>query len=176
MSACAIRQMKLSNRPSLPGSLVGAYLETRMGKKEAMALSTFATAIGILLFAFVSSRAGTMLVSIWISFQGTLMYAIICASVFPGSIRSRLNWNLDRRLHSAPLSGGISRQRDWHRVSPVQACRHERSHYHGHYSCNIQIAAALPGSGSVLGQRRLHGGLARAESVTTYMRAVVQRR
>ena len=49
-----------------------------MGKKEAMALSTLATAIGILLFVFVTSQAGTMLVSIWISFQGTLMYAIIC--------------------------------------------------------------------------------------------------
>lgn len=45
-----------------------------------MALSTFATAIGILAFVFVSSQAGTMLVSVWVSFQGTLMYAIICWS------------------------------------------------------------------------------------------------
>lgn len=61
----------------LPGSLVGAGLEKHMGKKQAMALSTLATSLGILAFAFMSSQTGTMLVSVWISFQGTLMYAII---------------------------------------------------------------------------------------------------
>lgn len=61
----------------LPGSLVGALLEKKMGKREAMTLSTLATSLGIVCFSFVNSQSGTMLVSIWISFQGTLMYAII---------------------------------------------------------------------------------------------------
>lgn len=62
----------------LPGSLVGAALEHRMGRKEAMYISTFATSAGVFGFVFVSSQAAVMLVSIWISFTGTLMYAIIC--------------------------------------------------------------------------------------------------
>ena len=48
-----------------------------------MALSTLATSLGILAFAFMSSQTGTMLVSVWISFQGTLMYAIICECARP---------------------------------------------------------------------------------------------
>jgi polyferredoxin len=49
-----------------------------MGRKEAMYISTFATALGILAFVFVTNTTAVMLVSIWISFAGTLMYAIIC--------------------------------------------------------------------------------------------------
>lgn len=60
-----------------PGSLVGAYLEKHIGQRESMAVSTFATAIGILGFAFVSATSAVTLVSIWISFSGTLMYAVI---------------------------------------------------------------------------------------------------
>lgn len=67
----------------LPGSLVGAGLEKHMGKKQAMALSTLATSVGVLAFAFTSSQTGTMVVSVWISFQGTLMYAIICEFSLP---------------------------------------------------------------------------------------------
>lgn len=66
---------------SLPGSLVGAALEHYMGRKEAMTVSTFATSLGVFGFVFVNSRTAVMLTSIWISFSGTLMYAIICTFI-----------------------------------------------------------------------------------------------
>lgn len=55
---------------SLPGSLVGAYLERRVGKKEAMAASTVGTALGVLAFTFVSSQLAVMIATMCISFMG----------------------------------------------------------------------------------------------------------
>lgn len=57
---------------------MGAALEKRMGRKEAMAISTFLSAGGVLVFVFVATKAAVMLVSIFISFNMTLMYAVIC--------------------------------------------------------------------------------------------------
>lgn len=54
----------------LPGSLVGAYLEQRVGKKEAMALATVGTAFGVLGFVFVSSRFAVLIATMCISFMG----------------------------------------------------------------------------------------------------------
>lgn len=75
-----------------PGAIVGAYLEQKMGQREAMAVSTFATALGILAFVFVTSTTAVTLVSVWISFAGTLMYAIIC--------KFAQDWAADSPSHS----------------------------------------------------------------------------
>lgn len=57
---------------------MGAYLEQRVGKKEAMAMSTVGTAIGVLCFVFVSSQMAVMLATMCISFMGVLMPLIPC--------------------------------------------------------------------------------------------------
>ncbi|KAK9900263.1 MFS general substrate transporter [Cystobasidium minutum MCA 4210] len=74
----------------LPGSLVGAYLEQRVGKKEAMAMATLGTALGVLGFVFVSSQFAVLIATMCISFMATLMYAIIYSytpRLFPVSFR-----------------------------------------------------------------------------------------
>ena len=68
----------LSLLSSFPGSLVGAYLETTVGQRESMAISTVATSIGIFGFVLVKSKTGVVFTSSMISFSATLMYAIIC--------------------------------------------------------------------------------------------------
>lgn len=76
---------------SLPGSLVGAYLEQRVGKKEAMAMSTVGTAIGVLCFVFVSSQTAVMLATMCISFMGMLMPLTPCRdNVLTSPVRVQL--------------------------------------------------------------------------------------
>lgn len=54
----------------LPGSLVGAYLEQRVGKREAMATSTIGTALSVLAFVLVSSTFAVKIATMCISFMG----------------------------------------------------------------------------------------------------------
>lgn len=57
---------------SLPGSLVGAVIEQRVGKKESMSLATLGTALGVIAFVFVSSKVAVMVATMWISFTGKM--------------------------------------------------------------------------------------------------------
>lgn len=54
----------------LPGSLAGAYLEQRVGKKEAMAASTVGAALSVLAFVLVSSQLAVKIATMCISFMG----------------------------------------------------------------------------------------------------------
>ncbi|GAA99250.1 uncharacterized protein L969DRAFT_102623 [Mixia osmundae IAM 14324] len=74
-----------------PGSIIGAYLiETRLGRRGSMALSTLMTALGTFIFVMVTSKAGVVLSSMLVSLMATLMYAIIYGytpEVFEARIR-----------------------------------------------------------------------------------------
>ncbi|KAG0140322.1 hypothetical protein CROQUDRAFT_53447 [Cronartium quercuum f. sp. fusiforme G11] len=74
-----------------PGSIIGAWLiETRLGRKYSMVLSTFLTAVGTLVFITVQTERQVVLSSMLISSASTLMYAVIYGytpEVFPPSIR-----------------------------------------------------------------------------------------
>ena len=137
----------------LPGSLVGAGLEKHMGKKQAMALSTLATSLGILAFAFMSSQTGTMLVSVWISFQGTLMYAIICECLLPRNAihqpklcyadRQLLSSGLHRRVHASPVSRCTSRNSYRHCLCPIATSGDDGTNSHRSASDHFDFAAAV---------------------------------
>lgn len=74
-----------------PGSILAAWMiETRLGRKNTMVLSTLGTSVGILAFLKIQSDAGIQISSAFISLMATIMYAVIYGytpEVFPSSIR-----------------------------------------------------------------------------------------
>ncbi|SCV70168.1 BQ2448_1562 [Microbotryum intermedium] len=62
----------------LPGAPLGAWLiESRLGRVKTLAFSTLATSAGTLIFVLVSSQAGVVSSSMFVSLVATLMYAVI---------------------------------------------------------------------------------------------------
>lgn len=58
----------------MPGSIIGAYLiETDLGRRGTMAISTLATSAGIFVFVLVDSQVGVVLSSMAVSLAATLM-------------------------------------------------------------------------------------------------------
>ncbi|EGG10311.1 uncharacterized protein MELLADRAFT_115563 [Melampsora larici-populina 98AG31] len=73
-----LRDYVLYTVAGCPGSILGAWLiETRLGRKYSMVLSTFLTAIGTLVFITVRTEKGVIMSSMAISLAATLMYAVI---------------------------------------------------------------------------------------------------
>ncbi|KAF8322590.1 MFS general substrate transporter [Clavulina sp. PMI_390] len=61
-----------------PGSLIGAWMvETRLGKRKSLAISTGLTGIFCLLFSVTPSNAGVMITSVGVSLTSTIMWAIL---------------------------------------------------------------------------------------------------
>ncbi|KAI9244023.1 major facilitator superfamily domain-containing protein [Phascolomyces articulosus] len=62
----------------VPGSILASYMiETRLGRKGTMALSSFGSSISLFLFSIISSRVTMLLSSSAVSFLATLLYAVI---------------------------------------------------------------------------------------------------
>ncbi|KDE04406.1 hypothetical protein MVLG_05196 [Microbotryum lychnidis-dioicae p1A1 Lamole] len=62
----------------LPGAPLGAWLiEGRLGRVKTLAFSTLATSAGTLIFVLVTSQAGVVSSSMFVSLVATLMYAVI---------------------------------------------------------------------------------------------------
>ncbi|KAG8889996.1 hypothetical protein FRB98_001431 [Tulasnella sp. 332] len=74
-----------------PGSLLGAWMiETKLGRRKSLALSTFATAFFCAVFAAVSSQAAVTASSMAISLTATTMWAVLYGmtpEIFPPHIR-----------------------------------------------------------------------------------------
>ncbi|GJJ74918.1 hypothetical protein EMPS_07276 [Entomortierella parvispora] len=75
----------------VPGSVLATYMvETFLGRRYTMAVSTFGTALSVILFAFLSSHTVSVVVSAILSLLSTLNYAVIYSytpEVFPSEIR-----------------------------------------------------------------------------------------
>ncbi|MBW0521064.1 hypothetical protein O181_060779 [Austropuccinia psidii MF-1] len=74
-----------------PGSLIAAWMiETKLGRKQTMVISTLATSISILGFLKVRTSIGVRISSMLVSLTTTILYAVIYGytpEVFPSSIR-----------------------------------------------------------------------------------------
>jgi len=61
-----------------PGAIIGAYMvETRLGRRKSLGLSTAATGVLCLLFTRVSSHTGVVLSAMGISLTSTTMWAVL---------------------------------------------------------------------------------------------------
>lgn len=87
-TSLAGHQLTSKSVDRLPGSLVGAYLEQRVGKKEAMAMATLGTALGVLGFVFVSSQFAVLIATMCISFMGGRLQPSSLYPARPADIRS----------------------------------------------------------------------------------------
>ncbi|KAL1922520.1 uncharacterized protein VTP21DRAFT_10059 [Calcarisporiella thermophila] len=99
----------------VPGSIFGSWLiETPLGRKGTMALSSFGSAFGLFLFSTVQSRGTMVFSSAMVSFLATLLYAVIYAytpEVFETKLRgtaSGISSALGRVAGiAAPITTGI---------------------------------------------------------------------
>ncbi|KAI7859376.1 major facilitator superfamily domain-containing protein [Circinella umbellata] len=75
----------------VPGSVLASYMiETRLGRKGTMAISSFGSSFSLFLFSIISSRVTMLLSSSAVSFLATLLYAVIYGytpEVFDTSVR-----------------------------------------------------------------------------------------
>ncbi|KAM0747906.1 MFS general substrate transporter [Meredithblackwellia eburnea MCA 4105] len=89
--AQSLRDYVIYTTCSLPGPFLGAYLiETKLGRRSTMAISTLLTSLATFVFVFVDSQSGVVGSSTVVSLAASLMYAVIYSytpEVFPPSIR-----------------------------------------------------------------------------------------
>lgn len=110
---------------SCPGSLIGAYLiDTPLGYRWSMSGSTFLTAAGILLFAYISSSLAIVLSSAFVSLTGTLM-CTCCTLPFVPRVDVRRRAHL--RLDAYSLRSATTRNSLWHRIGAQSHRRRPRS-------------------------------------------------
>ncbi|KAI5477168.1 MFS transporter [Pseudohyphozyma bogoriensis] len=87
----SLREYVLYTISGVPGSFIGAYLiETRLGRRGTMAISTIVTTLSTFSFVLVSTQTGVVASMMACNISATLMYAVIYSytpEVFPPGLR-----------------------------------------------------------------------------------------